>query len=131
MLKKLIIEYVTMIKKQYLTYCVVAPKWHRHYTRTDLIKRDDHFTTVLEKNEFSESQFFQPWYKQSHPVPCLEKAKVLWDIPWHLEKFPRNGANKPDVNVLDKMNKEWFIIEGTTCMPRTIPARTMFKRDEY
>ena len=70
-----------MIKKQYLTYCVVAPKWHRHYTRTDLIKRDDHFTTVLEKNEFSESQFFQPWYKQSHPVPCLEKANVLWDIP--------------------------------------------------
>ena len=46
-------------------------------------------------------------------------------------KIPRNGANKPDVNVLDKINKEWFIIEGTTCMPRTIPARTMFKRDEY
>ena len=95
-----------------------------------MIKRDDHFTTVLEKYEFSESQFFQPWYKQSHSVPCLEKAKVLWDIPWHLEKCPRNGANKPVVNVFDKVNKERFIIEGTTCMPRTIPARNMFKRDE-
>ena len=26
---------------------------------------------------------------------------------------------------------EWFIIEGTVCMPGTIPARTMFKRDKY
>ena len=29
------------------------------------------------------------------------------------------------------MNKEWFIIEGTVCLPWTIPARTMFKRDKY
>ena len=70
---------------------------------------------------------------QSHPVPCLEneKAKVLWDIPWHLEKSPRNGANKPEMSVLDKVNKEWFIIEGTICLPGTIPARTLFIRDKY
>ena len=56
------------------------------------------YHSVLEKFEFSESQYSQPWYKQSHPVPCLEndKAKILWDILWHLEKCPRNGANKPD-----------------------------------
>ena len=91
------------------------------------------YHSVLEKYEFSESQSSQPWYKQSHPVPCLEndKAKILWDIPWHLEKFPRNGANKPDMSVLDKVKKEWFIIEGTVCMSGTIPARTMFKRDKY
>ena len=29
------------------------------------------------------------------------------------------------------MNKEWLIIEGTVCLPGTIPARTMFKRDKY
>ena len=47
-------------------------------------------------------------------------------------KCPRNGANKPDMSVLDKVNKEWFIIEGTAvCLPGTIPARTMFKRDKY
>ena len=65
--------------------------------------------------------------------PCLEndKAKILRDIRWHLEKCPRNGANKPDMSVLDKVKKEWFIIEGTVCMPGTIPARTMFKRDKY
>ena len=91
------------------------------------------YHSVLEKHEFSESKYSQPWYKQSHPVPCLEndKAKILWDIPWHLEKCPRNGANKPDMSVLDKVKKEWFIIEGTVCMPGTIPARTMFKRDKY
>ena len=55
----------------------------------------------------------------------------MWDIPWHLEKFPRNGTHKPDMNVLDKMNKNWYIIEGTMCMPGKIPARAMLKRDKY
>ena len=91
------------------------------------------YYSILEKFEFSESQISLQWYKQSHPVPCLEneKAKVLWDIPWHLGKCPRNGANKPDIIVLDKVYKEWFIIEGTVCLPGTIPAKTMFKRDKY
>lgn len=35
------------------------------------------------------------------------------------------------MSVLDKVNKEWFIIEGTLCMPGTIPARTIFIRDNY
>ena len=29
------------------------------------------------------------------------------------------------------MNKEWYIIVGTLCVPGTIPARTLFKRDKY
>ena len=49
----------------------------------------------------------------------------------HLEKCPRNGANKPDMSDLDKVNKEWFIIKGIICMPGTIPARTMFEREKY
>ena len=91
------------------------------------------YHSILEKFEFSESQLSLPWYKQSHPVPCLEneKAQVLWNIPWHLEKCPRNGANKPDISALDEVNKEWFIIEGTVCLPGTRPARIMFKRDKY
>ena len=35
------------------------------------------------------------------------------------------------MSVLDKVKKEWFIIEGTVCIPGTIPARTMFKWDKY
>ena len=91
------------------------------------------YHSLLGKYELTESQSSQPWYKQSHPVPCLEndKSKVLWDIPLHLERCPRNGANKPDISALDKVNKEWFIIEGTICMPGTLSARTMFKRDKY
>ena len=34
------------------------------------------------------------------------------------------------MSVLDKKNKEWYIIEGTVCVPGTIPARAMFKRDK-
>ena len=65
-------------------------------------------------------------------VLCLEdeKAKVLWDIASG-KKCPWNGANKPDMSVLDKVKKKWFIIEGTVCLPWTIPARIMFKRDKY
>ena len=35
------------------------------------------------------------------------------------------------MSVLDKMNKDWYIIEGTVCVPGIIQARTMFKRDKY
>ena len=37
------------------------------------------YHSILEKVEFSKSKLSLPWYKQSHPVPCLEneKAKVL------------------------------------------------------
>ena len=31
------------------------------------------------------------------------------------------------MSVLDKMNKKCYIIEGTVCVPGTIPARTKFK----
>ena len=34
------------------------------------------------------------------------------------------------MSVLEKMNKNWYIIEGTVCMPGKIPARTMLKRDK-
>ena len=35
------------------------------------------------------------------------------------------------MSVLDKMNKDWYIIEGTVCVPGIIKERTMFKRDKY
>ena len=91
------------------------------------------YHSKLEEYEFSESENSLPWYKPSRPVPCLKngKAKVLWGIPWYLEKCPRIGANKPETSVLDQMNLNWYIIEGTMCMLGTIAARTMFKRDKY
>ena len=52
---------------------------------------------------------------QLHPQPSQEnsEAKILWDIPWQFEKFPKDGANEPDICILDKKNKEWPLVEGT------------------
>ena len=70
---------------------------------------------------------------QSHPQPSKEskEAKILWDIPWQLEKCPKDGANKPDISILDKKNKEWFLVEGTICTPGTIAERTKYKQNKY
>ena len=51
-------------------------------------------TSILEKYEFSESENSLCWYKQSHPVLCLEndKAKELWDnsMAFAQETVPTN-----------------------------------------
>ena len=52
------------------------------------------------------------------------RAKILWNIPWQHETFPKNDANKPDISVLDKKNKEQTLVEGTICTPGTIAERT-------
>ena len=71
--------------------------------------------TLLEKYGFDESDYSSPWYMQLHPQPSQEnsEAKILWDIPWQLEKCPKDGANEPDISILDKKNKEWSLVEGT------------------
>ena len=69
----------------------------------------------------------------THPQPSKEnkEAKILWDIPWQLEKCPKDGANKPDISILDKKNKEWSLVEGTICTPGTIAERTKYKQNKY
>ena len=42
-----------------------------------------------------------------------------------------NGANKPDISILDKKNKVWSLVEGTICTPGTIAERTKYKRDKF
>ena len=59
------------------------------------------------------------------------QAKILWDMPWQLEKCPKNGANKPDISILDKKNKAWSLVEGTICIPGTIAERTKYKQNKY
>ena len=70
---------------------------------------------------------------QLHPQPSQEnsEAKILWDIPWQLEKCPKAGANKPDISILDKKNKEWSLAEGTIYTPGTIAERNKNKRNKY
>ena len=95
-----------------------------------MIKCYDHYTRVYWKNtNLVNLNTLNRGMSKATRFQGLEndKAKILWDIPWHLGKCPRNGAKKPDMSVMDKVKKEWFIIEGTVCMP----TRTIFKRDKY
>ena len=91
------------------------------------------YHALLEKYGFDESDYSSPWHMQSHPQPSKEnkEAKILWDIPWQLEKCPKDGANKPDISILDKKNKEWSLVEGTICTPGTIAERTKCKQNKY
>ena len=41
-----------------------------------------------------------------------------------LEKCPKDGANKPDISILDKKHKEWSLVKGTIFTPGTIAERT-------
>ena len=91
------------------------------------------YHALLEKYGFDESDYSSPWHVQSHPQPSKgnKEAKILWDIPWQLEKCPKDGANKPDISILDKKNKEWSLVEGTICTPGTIAERTKYNQNEY
>ena len=87
---------------------------------------------VLHKYSF-ESEVNKPWYQQEIPKPTKEnrRAKVFWDIPIYVDKAPENGANRPDMVILDKINENWIIIEGTVCLIGEITEREKLKSSEY
>ena len=49
-----------------------------------------------------------------------KRAKILWDIPMHLDKRPSNNATKPDMIIIDKEARNILLIEGTICAPGCI-----------
>ena len=87
---------------------------------------------VLHKYSF-ESKVSKPWYQQEIPKPAKEnkRAKVFWDIPIDVDKAPENGANGSDMVILDKINKNWIIIEGTVCLIGEIIEREKLKSSKY
>ena len=48
-----------------------------------------------------------------------------------MDKAPGNGANRPDMVILDKINKNWIIIEGTVCLIGEIAEREKLKSSKY
>ena len=85
------------------------------------------------KFEFDGSNRGVPWYKQALPLASIENdlAKIMWDIPIHLDKRPSNNAIKPDMLIIDKEGKKISLIEGTICAPGCIAKREKEKQDNY
>lgn len=56
---------------------------------------------LLQQYNFEESDNEKPWYQQKPPSVVMknENAKILWGIPFQLQKAPENGANKIDMAV--------------------------------
>ena len=88
---------------------------------------------ILSHFGFTEQDDNTPWHKQSLPKSCIEndEAKILWNIPIHLDIAPKNGANKPDITIMDKKTKTWLIIEGTVCNIGRITERDLQKTEKY
>ena len=85
------------------------------------------------KFEFDGSNRGAPWYKQALPLASIENdhAKIMWDIPMHLDRRPSNNAIKPDMLIIDKEGKKTSLIEGTICAPGCIAKREKEKQDKY
>ena len=74
-----------------------------------------------------------PWYRELHPKCCVEtkEVKVLWNIPLHLDVVPKDGANKPDIAICNKKERQWLIFEGTVCNIGQIQDRDKLKTEKY
>ena len=86
--------------------CVLAQRLHKVS-----IKQDRHdwslrpiYHRLLEKYNFQESDNEKPWYQLRPPSAVMEyeNTKILWDVPFQLQKAPENGANKIDMSVYKK-----------------------------
>ena len=54
--------------------------------------------------------------------------KILWDVPFQLQKAPEDGGNKIDMAVYNKQTNNWTLLEGTVCQVGTIADRTAKKQ---
>ena len=43
----------------------------------------------------------------------------------------KDGANKPDISIIDKKNQAWSLVEGTICTPGAIAEKTMYVQNKY
>ena len=88
---------------------------------------------LLEKYDLLNPQNLLPWYRQPPPLATVEnsRAKIFWDIQHLLSTCPEEGANKPDIVVLDKEKDIAYVIEGTICEIGKIEERTLTKQNKY
>jgi len=67
---------------------------------------------LLSTYGFDHHNHQRPWYEQKPPIPVTEneRAKINWNIEFHLQKKPENNVNKVDIAVMDKEKKRWLLI---------------------
>jgi len=87
-------------------------------------------TLGITNNEEDESI---PWYRKLQHKCCVEtkEVKVLWNIPLQLDVVPKDGANKPDMAICNKKERQWVIFEGTECNIAQIHERDKLKTEKY
>jgi len=90
-------------------------------------------TLGITNNEEDEEDETIPWYRELQPKCCVEtkEVKVLWNIPLHLDVVPKDGANKPDIAICNKKERQWLIFEGTVCNIGQIQERDKLKTEKY
>ena len=64
---------------------------------------------------------------------CVEtkEVKVQWNIPLHLDVIPKDGANKPDIAICNKKERQWLIFEGSVCNIGQIQEQDKLKTEKY
>ena len=74
-----------------------------------------------------------PWYRELQPKCCVEtkEVKVLWNVPLHLDVVSKDGANKPDIAICNKKERQWLIFEGTVCNIGQIQEQDKLKTEKY
>ena len=74
-----------------------------------------------------------PWYRELRPKCCAEtkEVKVLWNISLHLHVDPKDVANKPDIAICNKKERQWLIFEGSVCNIGQIQERDKLKTEKY
>ena len=90
-------------------------------------------TLGITNNEEDEEDETIPWYREVQPKCCVEtkEEKVPWNIPLHLDVVPKYGANKPDIAIGNKKERQWFIFEGTVRNTGQIQERDKLKTEKY
>ena len=74
-----------------------------------------------------------PWYRELQPKCCVKtkEVKVLWNIPLHLDVVRKAGANKPDIAICNKKERQWPLFEGTVYNFGQTQERDKLKREKY
>ena len=88
---------------------------------------------LLEKYCLLNQQNLLPWYPQPPPLATAENsgAGIFWDVRRLLSACPEEGANGPDIVVLDREGDMAYVIEGTVCEIGGIEEGTLTKRNGY